>query len=78
MLKDKIKSLLALSGKKMKDYGEDLGVQQKSIPNKLKKNSLNVRDLVILGQTTGSSLCYIKDGKVIMEIVEDDLKIEEE
>lgn len=74
MLKDKIKAMLALSGKKMKNYSEELGIQQTSISNKLINNSLNIHDLVILGKMTDSTLCYIKNGKVVMEIAEDDFE----
>jgi len=75
MKSDKIKALLALSGKKNKDYCECLGITRQSMSKKKKVDSFSTDDLIKLGNLTDMQLAFIdKNNHVIIAFDMNDLK----
>ena len=75
MKADKIKAMLALAGKKNKEYYEYLGISRQAMFQKQKKDIFNVDDLIKLGELTNTHLAFVDDeNKVILSFNSKDLR----
>ena len=75
MVKDKIKALLNLTGKKQVEIAQGFGMSKESFNNKLRGERFTVHDLIRLAGLTGSRLIFTdKEGKKLIELDADDLK----
>lgn len=59
MVKEKIKALLNLTGKKQVDVAPAFGMSKESFNNKLRGNRWNVSDLIKLSDITGTKLAFM-------------------
>ncbi len=75
MKADKIRAVLALAGKKNKDYYEYLGITRQAMFQKQKKDLFQADDLIKLGDLTNTRLAFIdEDDKVILSFNSKDLR----
>ena len=69
-ISDKVKGLLALSGKRQIDLAADFGVSKQSMSNKIARNSWFASDLIKVADFCGCKLAFVMpDGQQI--IIED-------
>lgn len=62
MLSNKIKSLLALKKRKSVEYSKALGLNHSNaLTTKYMRESFKPRDLIILGEITGTRLAFIDE-----------------
>lgn len=59
MVKEKIKALLNLTGKRQVDVAPAFGMSKESFNNKLRGNRWNVSDLIKLSDITGTKLTFM-------------------
>ena len=72
MVTDKIKALLAMSGKKQIELAEEFGVTPQSMNNKMSMNRYSAEDLIRIAQFTGCKVGFLlPDGQHIFLEVED-------
>ena len=72
---DKIKALLALTGKTNKEFYEYLGITRQSMYLKQKKDMYNADDLIKLGELTNTLLAFIdQNNKVLLSFDYADLR----
>ena len=72
MVTDKIKALLAMSGKKQIELAEEFGLSPQSMNNKMSLNRYNAEDLIKIAQFTGCKIGFLlPDGQHIFLDVED-------
>lgn len=56
MISDKVKALLALSGKRQGDLAEVLGIAKQSVANKMMRDSWSATDLLAMADLAGGKL----------------------
>lgn len=72
MVTDKIKALLAMSGKKQIDLAKEFGLTPQSMNNKMSLNRYNAEDLIKIAQFTGCKIGFLlPDGQHIFLDAED-------
>lgn len=72
MVTDKIKALLAMSGKKQIELAKEFGLTPQSMNNKMSLNRYNAEDLIKIAQFTGCKIGFLlPDGQHIFLDVED-------
>ena len=72
MVTDKIKALLAMSGKKQIELAGEFGLTPQSMNNKMSLNRYNAEDLIKIAQFTGCKIGFLlPDGQHIFLDVED-------
>lgn len=59
MVSEKVKALLALSGKRQVDLAEYFGMTSQSMNNKMNRDSWSAKDLVKVAEFTGSKLAFL-------------------
>ena len=59
MVKEKIKALLNLTGKKQVDIAPAFGMSKESFNNKLRGNRWSIADLIKLSDITGTKLTFM-------------------
>ena len=70
---DKVKGLLALSGKKQVELAETFGMSKQTRGNKMTRNSWSARDLAKVAEFCGCKLAFIMpDGQTIYIDSEDE------
>ena len=70
---DKVKGLLALSGKKQVELAETFGMSKQTMGNKMTRNSWSARDLAKVAEFCGCKLAFIMpDGQTIYIDSEDE------
>lgn len=75
MKADKIKAMLALAGKKNKEFYEYLGITRQAMFQKQKKDIFYVDDLIKLGELTDTQLAFVdNDNQVILRFNSHDLR----
>ena len=75
MKTDKIKALLALTGKTNKEFYEYLGISRQAMYLKAKKDMYNADDLIKLCGLTNTRLAFIdQQNKVLLGFDSDDLR----
>ncbi len=75
MKADKIKAMLALAGKKNKEFYEYLGITRQAMFQKQKKDIFYVDDLIKLGELTDTQLAFVdNDNQVILRFNSNDLR----
>lgn len=75
MKTDKIKAMLALAGKKNKEFYEYLGITRQAMFQKQKKDIFYVDDLIKLGELTDTQLAFVdNDNQVILRFNSNDLR----
>lgn len=68
----RVKSLLALKGKKNIEFAEYLGISPQSLQNKFNRGSFSADDLIKLADFLGVSLAFIEqDTKSLIELDKD-------
>ena len=66
MVSDKLKGLLALSGKRQADLAEMYGTSKQAMSNKFKKESFSMMDAIKTGGFCGAELSFtLPDGQKI-------------
>lgn len=72
MVTDKIKALLAMSGKKQIDLAKEFGLTPQSMNNKMSLNRYNAEDLIKIAEFTGCKIGFLlADGQHIFLDAED-------
>lgn len=72
MVSDKVRALLALSGKRNIDLAELYGVTRQSMTNKLAHNRFSADDLIRIASFTGCRVAFVfPDGQNIFLDTED-------
>ena len=62
MLSNKIKALLALKNRKSGEYSKALGLKHpNALTTKYMRESFKPRDLIILGEVTGTHLAFVDE-----------------
>ena len=71
---DKVKALLALSGKKQVELAACFGITSQSMNNKMNRDSWSSKDLVTVAEFTGCQLAFVlPDGsKIALDKKEED------
>ena len=73
MKTNKIKALLALAGKKSKDFEDYVGITRQAIVKKRKKDSYSADDLIAFGKIADAQLAYIDhDHNILVTFDTDD------
>ena len=59
MISDKIKGLLTINGKNVRNYCEYLGILEQAGSRKIKANTFKADELIHLAELTGTHLAFI-------------------
>ena len=71
MVSEKVKALLALSGKRQVDLAEHFGMTSQSMNNKMNRDSWSAKDLVKAAEFTDCKLAFVLSGNQQL-VIEDD------
>ncbi len=66
MVSEKVKALLALSGKRQLDLAAYFGMTAQSMNNKMNRDSWSAKDMVSVARYTGCKLAFVlPDGQLL-------------
>lgn len=74
MISDKIKGLLTIKGKNVRNYCEYLGILEQAGSRKIRTNSFKTEELIRLAELTNTTLAFIDEkGKPVISFDIDDI-----